>query len=98
MRPLFEIINGVRRAEAAQLAEEDTIWALIDGLPPEQKIPVEDVRSPKKEIDVSQPRELQRWLNVRDGMAQQPDLLPPIVVRRGSRGARISDVAVVKLV
>jgi hypothetical protein len=97
MRPTYEIIDGVRRVKAAQIADQPTIWALINGRMPEQKILVCDLLSPKKVIDVSEPRELARWLNVRDGMADQPDLLPPIIVRRGSRGVPIADVPVIGL-
>jgi len=95
MARTYEIIDGVRRAKAAQLAGQLTIWALINGRQPEEKIPVAALLSPKKKIDISQPRELQRWLSVRDGMKSEPDLLPAIIVRDGARGILIDDVPIV---
>ena len=91
----FEIIDGVRRAKAADLAEYDTIWAVVEGESRERKVPVRSLLSPKRQINVSTPRELQRWENVRRGMAEAPDVLPPIVVRPGTTGTPIRDVPVV---
>lgn len=93
--PTFEIIDGVRRAKAAEMAGHSTIWALVEGESAEQKIRICDLLSPKKTIDIRQPRERRRWINVRDGMAVEPDLLPPIVVRLGTIGVQISEVPVV---
>jgi hypothetical protein len=92
--PTYLIDDGVRRAKAADLAGQATIWARVGGRQ-EQKLPVDQLRSPKSEIDVKRPDELQRWRNVKQGMATDPDLLPAIDVRPGSGGVRIRDVRVV---
>jgi hypothetical protein len=91
----FEIIDGVRRAKAADLLGHHRIWAVVDDAGAEQQVPVRSLLSPKQAIDVSTPRERQRWLNVRSGMADEPDLLPPIIVRRGSSGVPIRDLRIV---
>ena len=91
----YEIVDGVRRAKAADLAGHDTIWAVVDGDAHEQKVPVHTLLSPKRVIDITTPRELKRWRNVVEGMREEPDLLPPIVIRPGSNGIPIRDVPVV---
>jgi hypothetical protein len=91
----FEIIDGVRRAKAADLLDHGSVWAVVDDAGAEQRVPVGSLLSPKRTIDISTPRERQRWINVKTGMADEPDLLPPIIVRRGSRGLPIRDVRIV---
>jgi len=51
--------------------------------------------SPKKVIDVTPPDELTRWKNIKEGMAQEPDLFPPINVVPGAHGTPLKDVEVV---
>ena len=91
----LEVVDGVRRAKAADLAGQDTIWAIVDDAQAEQKVPVQSLLSPKPVIDISTPRERRRWLNVQRGMFHEPDLLPPVIVRRGKNGLPIRNVRVI---
>lgn len=91
----FEIIDGVRRAKAAQLAERGTIRAeiMVDGTVARTvDVPIENLRSPfKSEIDISTPRGEARFNRVMRG-TQAGDELPPILVQPGERGPSIFDV------
>lgn len=94
MATTYVINEGVRRAKAAQLAGRKTIWAHVGTSTTEQKVPVRSLLSPKREIDVRSPRELARWRSIKTGMAQEPDLFPPIHVLPGSGGTPIEEVRV----
>jgi len=91
MEQAYVILDGVRRAKAAFLAGHTTIWASIDG-ECEEKIALELLLSPKRVIDVSSPEKLQRWTEICDGMALDPDLLPAINITHGRSGVPIVDV------
>ena len=95
MGPTYVINEGVRRAKAADLAGRATIWAQVGTSMKEQKVAVDSLLSPKKVIDVGTPREFTRWRNIKTGMAQEPDLFPPIHVIPGANGTPIRDVKVV---
>src|SRR5207248_7837147 len=94
----FEILQGVRRARAFQLAGYSTVRAIVqesDGTQgPEMEVPIDSLRSPfKSDIDMSTTRQADRfwriWNAIQSGRGNQ---LPAIVVRRGSRGKRIEDL------
>ena len=93
MSQTYEITDGVRRAKAAELAGHDTIWTQVGASTTEQRVPIKSLLSPKDEIDA---RGLgsERWLSVKRGMSQEPDLLPPIHVVPGTKGAPIHQVKV----
>jgi|SRR3954451_20701149 len=97
MKRTYRILEGVRRAKAAQLAGHATIWAEIAGheADKEAQVAVDLLLSPKKEIRISSRKERLRWESIRDGMAEEPDLFPPIIIRRGARGTLISEVLVI---
>lgn len=90
----YTIDDGVRRAKAADLAGQKEIWATVQG-GPEQKLPVDSLLSPKKEVNVTAPDALARWISVKQGMAAEPDLFPPINVRPGTYGIPIRRIPVV---
>ena len=90
----YVINEGVRRAKAASLAGHETIWAHVGSSMREQKVPLGVLLSPKKVIDARTPREIARWLSVKQGMAHEPDLFPPIHVVAGTDGTPIAQVAV----
>jgi hypothetical protein len=92
---MYVIMDGVRRAKAAGLSGHETIWAEVGQSRRERKVAVRALLSPKAVIDVSEERELERWLGIKEGMAQEPDLLPPIIIRRGSHGIPIAEVQIV---
>jgi hypothetical protein len=95
MSETYWIDDGVRRAKAAQLAGHRDIWARVGESSTERKLPIESLRSPKKVIDVRQEGERERWEGVRKGMAQEPDLFPPIDVMPGAHGTPIGEVTVI---
>ncbi len=95
MAQTFWIDDGVRRAKAAQIAGHREIWAQVAGSPTERKLPLDSLLSPKKTIDVRAPVERQRWENVKAGMAEEPDLFPPINVVPGPQGTPLKDVEVI---
>ena len=94
MANTYLISDGVRRAKAALLAGETTIWATIDDAE-EEKIPLIGLLSPKRVIDVSNADELQRWLSVCDGMGRDPDLFEAIRITIGTTGTPIVDIMVI---
>ena len=92
----FEIVDGLRRAKAADLLGYTTINAHI--LDTESKIidtrelSLDLLRSPYKEsIDVSHRRKMDRFMEIlneiRSGFSP-----PPIIVQLGNRGLKISEV------
>ncbi len=93
----YLILEGVRRAKAweqngatvlpAQVLHPDgTAGAVID-------VSVDDLLSPKSEIDLTDPREVIRywrlWALIRNGLGR---VLPLITITPGSRGTRLKDV------
>jgi hypothetical protein len=97
MKRTYRILEGVRRAKSAQLAGQAAIWAEMAGREneDERKIDVGSLLSPKKYILLDSPRERDRWISIRDGMAQEPDLFPPIIVKPSTRGVPIKDVGII---
>ena len=91
----YEILDGVRRAKAAQDAGRSTIPARIDdgsgALGPIIDLPIDSLRSPKDLIDVSTTAKFRRFKESQD-KARQGSVPPPITVIRGHRGRAISDV------
>ena len=92
----FEIIDGVRRSKAAELAHRQTVRAEVvvgNRVVETLDIPLASLRSPSKSaIDVSSSRrQFERWQSVLDG-TKRGDPLPPITVQPGSRGPSIFDV------
>ena len=96
MARTYQIRDGVRRAKAAHLLGLETIWAEVGDSGIERKVLVSSLLSPKKQIDLRKPEQLERWLSIMNGMAEEPDLLPPIIVLPGWRGTPIADVVVVE--
>ncbi|MBK8069011.1 MAG: RHS repeat-associated core domain-containing protein [Rhodanobacteraceae bacterium] len=87
----FEIIDGVRRAKAADLVGNATIPGTVAG-GGAQDIPVAALLSPNKSsIDVSTPVAMDRYMRVQEA-TQNGVVLPPIQVQPGSRGTPIKDV------
>ncbi|MGH7127942.1 MAG: ParB N-terminal domain-containing protein [Planctomycetaceae bacterium] len=95
--PLYEILDGVRRAKAAHLTGCSTIPAqLFDAagkLICEFDVPIDQLRSPHKDsIRRVTPADNARWQRVWQG-AQQPSLsFPPILITTGSRGLKVEDL------
>jgi hypothetical protein len=92
----FEILEGVRRSKAAELAGKTSITAEVQvgGRVTETlEVPLESLRSPfKSAIDVSSsPAQMQRFQSILDG-TRAGDPLPPITVQPGGRGPSIFDV------
>jgi hypothetical protein len=91
----YVIDDGVRRAKAAQLAGRVTVPVQI-GSPPEMQIPINRLRSRKRNIELNTPEDKSRWEQItreyRPG--GEPDLLPPIQARPGNEGIPIEDVTV----
>jgi hypothetical protein len=92
----FEIVDGVRRAKAAELAGRTTISAEIrvgGKVVGTTEVPLSTLRSPFKDaIDVSSsPAQMQRFQSILKG-TRAGDALPPITVQPGARGPSIFDV------
>jgi hypothetical protein len=91
----FEIIDGVRRAKAADLAGQDTIRATVmqgDVATGEVDVPISQLLSPKEAIDVSSsPAQFGRWQSIMEG-TQQGARLPNIQITPGTSGTPISGV------
>jgi cell fate regulator YaaT (PSP1 superfamily) len=92
----FEIIDGVRRAKAAELAGKATVVVQVDDgtgrLSSPIEVQIDPLRSPHKStIDLATQAALDRWLDV-FRRAKQGSMPPPIMVRRGSKAMKISDV------
>ncbi|QOV88637.1 ParB N-terminal domain-containing protein [Humisphaera borealis] len=90
----FEIVDGVRRAKAAQLLGLGSIWAVIADTEIEFRVVINTLRSPRSSIYAQSQTSHARWESVFSAMATEPDLLPPIVIRLGDRGVLIADVIV----
>jgi hypothetical protein len=92
----FEILDGVRRSKAAEIAEKPTILAeVLDETGASQgmrELPLESLLSPKSNIDLADAG-LDRWTNtLRQTLAGS--LAPPILVQPGLLGTPINQVTV----
>ena len=94
--PSYEIIDGVRRVKAAEVAGRRSIAAQVyrDRSSIEVlEVSLSQLYSPTKlAIDVSSsPQAMARWKRVLDATLAG-EILDPIIVRPGSRGPRILEV------
>jgi RHS repeat-associated protein len=92
----FEIVDGLRRAKAAELAGKTTVAAEVrvgGRVVGTMDIPLDSLRSPfKSAIDVSShPSQMSRFKSILDA-TRAGDSLPPISVQPGGRGSSISDI------
>jgi RHS repeat-associated protein len=92
----YEILDGVRRAKAAELAGKASIVAKVmagDRVVATTTVLIENLRSPfKSAIDVSsRPESMQRFLSIMQA-TRLGDRLPPITVQLGIRGPSIFDI------
>lgn len=94
--PDFEIIDGVRRAKAAEMAGHTTIRAQLLGkdgtILTEQDVSIEQLRSPKATIRRLTAADHRRWNRILQGSKQDPLPFPFILVQSGNRGIKIRDV------
>ena len=91
----FEIIDGLRRAKAAELVGYQTITAYI--LDQESKIIDTrelslDLRKEPESIDVSHQRKMDRFMEILNQI-KSGSTLPPIMVQLGNRGLKIREVS-----
>jgi RHS repeat-associated protein len=91
----YEILDGVRRAKAAEKMGHKTIPAKIfDKWGNEigrTDIPIDKLRSPKDSIDVGRQVDMDRWLKTWE-QTKAGSTPPPIDIRPGSQGIPIKDV------
>ena len=99
MDKTYEIIDGVRRSKAAQMAGYQTIPARLYAkgaakLIREFEVPIAHLRSPHKSAirRVSQGDHI-RWQRVVDAARQRPLPFPPIEVVEGRRGVQVADIS-----
>ena len=90
--PLYEIVEGVRRAKAAWICGQETIRARLGGIGGILQVPLRNLRSPKTTIADEGPRGTD-WGGIYRA-TQRGEELPPIVVVRGTEGTPIADVEV----
>jgi hypothetical protein len=92
---VYAIVDGVRRAKAAQMVGRQTVPAQIDdgtgALGPVTDLPIESLRSPKDAIDVSTTAKFRRFKETLD-KTRLGSVPPPLIVIRGGRGRSIPDV------
>lgn len=99
MDETYEIIDGVRRAKAAQMSGHQTILAKLyaigaSKLIREFEVSIHQLRSPhKSSIRRVSPADRTRWNRVVSGAKQNPLPFPPIEIVTGSRGAKIEDIS-----
>jgi len=88
-------MDGVRRAKAAQMVGLGTIPAQVDdgtgALGPVIELPLDSLRSPKNDIDISTTAKFRRFKESLD-KTRQGSAPPPLIVIRGSQGRSIPDV------
>jgi RHS repeat-associated protein len=90
----FEILDGVRRSKAAEIAGKGSIKAEVSGTGGKVvEVPLGSLRSPKSVIDVSSPRDMTRWMKTL-GQTLRGSEPPPILVRPGPNGTPIHQVKV----
>lgn len=96
-QPTYEIVDGVRRAKVFQVFGLPAIQAEVQGQPGIQMIPIDALRSPHKtEIDTTLPGGSIRYNRLCQAVAAGKHAsLPPITVRKGSRGVRVQQVRVI---
>ena len=90
----YEIIDGVRRAKAADLVGNGTIPAEImdaTGNSVATHLPIDKLLSPKSVIDVGPGPAMDRWKKTYD-LTKSGSAPPPILVVPGKRGTSIKDV------
>jgi RHS repeat-associated protein len=92
----YEILDGVRRSKAAELAGQKTIHAEIDvegKTVGKAQVPIGALRSPKSVIETETPIKNKRW---QDTLQQtlQGSKPPPIRVTPGTKGTPIKNVKV----
>jgi len=90
----FEILDGVRRSKAVEMAGGSTIRAEVIGSGGRiVEVPLDALRSPKTVIDATTNSGLSRWLNtLRQTLGGSEP--PPILVQPGARGTPIPQVTV----
>ena len=99
MAETYEILDGVRRAKASQLAGTPTITArLFDQhsgkLLREFAVTIERLRSPHKHSIRRITRADQiRWDRVEKGAGEVPVPFPPISIVEGDRGLKIESIS-----
>lgn len=87
----YKIVDGVRRAKAAEMLGKEAIEALVqkgDKIVGKVHLDPASLASPKAAIDVSNPTNMQRWTSVLQGTGNG-DALPPIIVQLGNSGTPI---------
>jgi RHS repeat-associated protein len=89
----YEILDGVRRSKAAEIAGQPSIRAEVAGSGGKIiDVPLDALRSPHPAIDTAG-QGLDRWLNAL-GQTMRGSEPPPIIVQPGSRGTPIPGVVV----
>jgi hypothetical protein len=95
----YEIINGVRRAEAMQMAGRQTIrarsYAAGGGrFIREFDVPLHQLRSPHKSaIRLVSRADHVRWQRIVSAAKLDPVPFPAIEIQDGARGAKVEDVS-----
>lgn len=98
MTAIYEIIDGLRRAKAVQLAGRDKIRARLYDATSGQfirefEVSIDCLRSPHKQsIRKVSRADMLRWQRVEDGSRLNPLPFPPIEIQDGGRGVKIQDI------
>lgn len=89
----YEILDGVRRAKAAELLGHKTIPATIAGHGNQIfDLPIDALKSPyKTKIDVSDQDKMDRWMKTFK-KTKEGSVPPPIQVESGNNGISIEDI------
>jgi hypothetical protein len=90
----YEIVDGVRRSVAANMAGQTTIAAQVmaEGrIVQTLEVPISSLLSPKTEVDGSTQSSMARWLQTLQ-KTQAGSAPPPIIIQSGSRGTAIPSV------
>ena len=91
---IFEILDGVRRSKAAEVAGQPSIKAEVFGWNGKIiDIPLEALRSPDKNVIDTAGSGLHRWLETL-GKTMRGSQPPPILVQPGTRGIPVADIVV----
>ena len=90
------LVDGVRRAKAAQLAGIATLPVRLvyssGHLSDEFEVELDSLLSPKSEIRRVTASDEIRWTRVVQGCSQKPCSFPSLLVKVGTRGTLIADV------